>query len=74
MARPTPIRETSTVNSVTCRTRSRWSCGSRLISSTIGSRPKAIPTPTSTIGGERAIRRVAWGSTVASSRESPSRK
>jgi hypothetical protein len=56
IARPTPMRETSTVNSVTCVMSTRWSCGSRLVPSASGSSPTPMPTATSTIGGESAMR------------------
>ena len=39
-----------------------------------GSIPTAMPTATSTIGGESAIRRVTWGRTIASSSDSPRTK
>ena len=58
MARPTPMRETSTVNSVT------WVMSSRLSSARGSGRPQgqqadSRPTPTSTIGGDSATRRVS---------------
>jgi hypothetical protein len=74
IASPTPISETSTVNSVTWVMRKWWSRGSRLTASSSGSRPMAMPTATSTIGGETGTRRTSCGRTIASSRERPSRR
>ena len=70
-ASPTPIRATSTANSVTCSTMARFSRTSRGSPSDRGVRPRTTPTARSTMGDETATRDTRVGTIRARSRVRP---
>jgi hypothetical protein len=70
-ASPTPIRATSTQNSVRCSVNAWLSMGDADVPPGIGSSPIRAPASTSTMGGDNARRLVAFGRTTATSRDRP---